>query len=64
MHACVLRDLYGVSADGVQVLYGGSVSASEVEEIMKEGFVSGLLVGRESLKPKHFVEIIKIVDSI
>ena len=60
----VLRDLYGVSADGVRVLYGGAVSVSEVEEIMKEGFVSGLLVGRESLKAKNFVEIIKIADSI
>jgi len=60
----VLHDLYGIAADPVRVLYGGAVSALEVEEIMREGFVSGLLVGRESLKPKNFIEIIKTVDNM
>ncbi len=60
----VLRDLYGISADDVRVLYGGDVTVGDITEIMQEGFVSGVLVGRESLKPKHFTEIIKVVDSI
>ena len=60
----ILRDLYGVSADGVRILYGGDVTVSNVEEIVRDGYVSGVLVGRESLKAKNFVEIIRIVDSI
>jgi triosephosphate isomerase len=60
----VLRDLYGPLSDSVRVLYGGAVTAENAGEIVRDGFVSGLLVGRESLKPKNFVEIIKAVDSI
>ncbi len=60
----VLRDIYGVLSDGIRILYGGSVNALNAGEIVRDGFIQGLLVGRESLKPKEFVEIIKIVDSI
>lgn len=60
----VLREMYGMPADGVRILYGGDVTPDNVLEIVRDGNVSGVLVGRESLKPKGFVEIIKIVDSI
>ncbi|MEQ1561267.1 MAG: triose-phosphate isomerase [Nitrospira sp.] len=60
----VLRELYGISADSVRVLYGGAVDVGNTEEIIRDGFVQGLLIGRESLKAKNFVEIIKIVDQI
>ena len=60
----VLREIYGISADSVRILYGGDVTPDNVLEIVRDGNVSGVLVGRESLKPKDFVEIIKIVDSI
>ncbi|HBD24657.1 MAG: triose-phosphate isomerase [Candidatus Zambryskibacteria bacterium RIFOXYD1_FULL_40_13] len=60
----VLKDLCGVSADGTRILYGGDADRVNADELVKEGNVSGLLVGRESLNAKDFIEIIKLVDSI
>ena len=60
----VLRDMYGIFGDDVRVLYGGSVMTNDADEIVRDGKVSGLLVGRESLKPKDFIQIVKLVDSI
>ena len=60
----VLRDLYGISGDGVRILYGGAVGVDNAKSIVGDGFVDGLLVGRESLKAKSFVEIGKQVESI
>lgn len=60
----VLREVYGPLADGIKILYGGSVNTENAEDIMKNGFVHGLLVGRDSVNPKNFVEIVKIVDAI
>jgi len=60
----VLRDMYGTSSDEARVLYGGDVTAGNAMEIVRDGFVHGLLVGRESLKPKSFIEIIRQVDKI
>lgn len=60
----VLRDAFGVLADDVRVIYGGAVDKNNAFELVKEGNVSGFLVGRESLKAKDFVEIIKIIESI
>ena len=60
----ILRDMFGTYSEDVKVLYGGTVETSDADRIIRDGGVSGLLVGRESLKPKDFVEIIKLVDSI
>lgn len=55
----VLSDLYGRdSADAVQIIYGGSVDVKNAQELVEKGMVEGLLVGRESLKPKEFVKIV------
>ncbi len=48
----------------VPVLYGGSVSSYNAEEFLKEGNVEGLLVGRQSLDPKSFSDIIDISENI
>ncbi|MCR4279404.1 MAG: triose-phosphate isomerase [Candidatus Zambryskibacteria bacterium] len=54
----VLTDLYGRKvAESIPILYGGSVDPSNAGEIMREGGVKGLLVGRASLKAKSFEEI-------
>jgi len=60
----VLRDSFGMASDGVRVIYGGSVDRANADRLVREGNVSGLLVGRESLKPKDFMEITKLVDGI
>ncbi len=53
-----LAELYsGDLADGVRVLYGGSVKASNVASIMAQPDVDGALVGGASLDPDEFVAI-------
>ena len=48
----------------VPVLYGGSVNARNAAEIISRGQVDGLLVGRESINPVGFVELLKAVDAM
>lgn len=60
----VLQDMFGDLSSDVQVIYGGAVGKFNADMLIKSGNVSGFLIGRESLRPRDFVEIIKIVDSI
>ena len=60
----VLRDFGGPLADDVRILYGGAVDRVNAGTLVSEGNVSGLLVGRQSLNVKDFVEIIKLIDAI
>jgi len=46
----------------LSVLYGGSVSADNAQDMLLNGGIDGLLVGRQSLDPKSFTEIIKIAN--
>ncbi|MBX4209582.1 triose-phosphate isomerase [Candidatus Parcubacteria bacterium] len=48
----------------IPVLYGGSVDAENAKAILKDASIDGLLVGRESLDPKSFGNIIEYADSI
>src|SRR5215470_16690145 len=45
------------SAQGIRILYGGSVKASNARELMTVGNVDGALVGGASLNPKEFLAI-------
>ena len=60
----VLKDMYGAMSEGVRILYGGSVDRANCDRLVRDGNVSGLLIGRESLRAKDFVEIIKLVDQV
>jgi triosephosphate isomerase len=61
----VLAEIYGQKgAISVPILYGGSVSHNNAKDIILGGQVQGLLVGRESLDPKKFGELLKAVDLI
>jgi triosephosphate isomerase len=60
----VLNDAVGLSSSDVRILYGGSVDRVNADTLIKEGNVSGFLVGRQSLIPKDFVEIVKLVDQV
>lgn len=60
----VLKDLFGVFSDTVRVIYGGDADRVNADVLVREGNVAGLLVGRESLRAKDFIEIIKLVDVI
>ncbi len=61
----VLSDIYG-QEDGIKtkVLYGGSVNFRNAKDIVTKGLVDGLLVGRESINPEGFGEIIRVVDEV
>jgi triosephosphate isomerase len=62
MHAALRRrlgQLYGGDADAVRLLYGGSVKASNAEEIFGVADVDGALVGGASLKAADFLPIVE-----
>ena len=46
-------------ADGVRILYGGSVTADNIAEFMKQPEIDGALVGGASLKADEFLSIVK-----
>ncbi|GAB77204.1 triosephosphate isomerase [Austwickia chelonae] len=53
-----LAELYGQEiADGIRVLYGGSVKSGNVSAIMAKPDVDGALVGGASLQPEEFAAI-------
>ena len=63
MHAVIRKHLaskYGAEvADGISILYGGSVKADNAKELFSSPDVDGGLVGGASLKAREFTEIIK-----
>ncbi|MCG7321722.1 MULTISPECIES: triose-phosphate isomerase [Arsenicicoccus] len=53
-----LAELYSAElADGVRILYGGSVKSGNVAQIMAKEDVDGALVGGASLDPEEFAKI-------
>ena len=58
-----IREAYGDgAADGVRILYGGSVKAANVAGIMAEADVDGCLVGGASLQADEFGGICRYYD--
>ena len=58
-----IREVHGdAAADGLRVLYGGSVKAANVAGIMDKGDVDGCLVGGASLDPDEFGGICRFYD--
>lgn len=59
----ILTEMLGREyAESIPVLYGGSVTPTNALDIVGNGKVNGLLVGRQSLDPVQFKEIMNIVD--
>ncbi len=55
-----LREMFGPEiADGVRVLYGGSVKSGNIAAIMAEADVDGALVGGASLDAEEFAKIVR-----
>ncbi len=48
----------------VPVLYGGSINAENAQNILREAEIDGLLIGRQSLDPEAFGNIINYADSL
>jgi len=62
MHGAIrarLRELIGVEADAVRILYGGSVTGDNAAELLGAGDVDGALVGGASLTAAKFVPIVE-----
>jgi triosephosphate isomerase len=54
-----LSSLYGKAAQGIRILYGGSVTPDNIESLMHCEDVDGTLVGGASLKVDSFAKIVK-----
>ncbi len=58
-----VREVHGdAAADGVRILYGGSVKAANVAGIMAEADVDGCLVGGASLEADEFGGICRFYE--
>ena len=56
----ILADIYGAAAaDGIRILYGGSVKPDNISALMKKEDIDGALVGGASLDPASFAAIVK-----
>ncbi len=58
-----IHELYGVSiAQGMRILYGGSVTGSNAAEFFGQPDIDGALVGGASLKPADFLAIVRSAE--
>jgi triosephosphate isomerase len=53
----------GATADRIRIQYGGSVKPDNVESLMREKNIDGLLVGGASLDPRSFAQIIRSTEA-
>jgi triosephosphate isomerase len=63
MHGLIRRHLdarFGPAGQGVRILYGGSVKASNARELLGVAEVDGALVGGASLKADEFLAIARV----
>ncbi len=59
----ILSGLFGVKyAEKVKIIYGGSVSSLNVDQVCLKPGLDGVLVGRESLTPHEFIKIAEIIN--
>jgi triosephosphate isomerase (TIM) len=60
-HACIRKEVarlyHSRLADGMRILYGGSVKPGNVKELIAQGDIDGALVGGASLKVEDFAAI-------
>ena len=66
MHAFIRRELlvrFGEAGRGVRVLYGGSVTAANIDAFMARPEIDGALVGGASLKAEEFARIVAFRES-
>ena len=54
-----LREMIGETADGIRILYGGSMKPGNVADLMAMPEIDGGLVGGASLDPDDFARIIR-----
>jgi triosephosphate isomerase (TIM) len=57
-----VRERFGDAADGVRILYGGSVKPDNIDVLMAQPDIDGVLVGGASLDPQGFSRIVRFVE--
>ena len=57
-----LTDCLGEAADGIRIIYGGSVNPNNAEALFAERDIDGGLVGGASLKAEDFLRICKVLE--
>ena len=56
----ILRELFGEEiGDGMRILYGGSVTPANAEELFGQSDIDGGLIGGASLKAESFIALVK-----
>jgi triosephosphate isomerase len=55
----ILKETYGNAVGNIRILYGGSVTADNIGELIAMEDIDGALVGGASLKPDGFLGIIQ-----
>jgi triosephosphate isomerase (TIM) len=63
VHGMIRRELvkrFGASAEGIRILYGGSVKPENAGELLRAGDVDGALIGGASLKAADFLGIARV----
>lgn len=59
----VLTEIYDKQiSDATPIIYGGAVNVDNVTDIVKDGEVDGLLVGRDSLVPENIIKIVAVAN--
>lgn len=59
-----LANKFGEDAKSIRLLYGGSVSVSNIKEFMMQPSIDGLLVGGASTKSNEFAKICRITSEV
>ena len=59
IRSAVAEDRGDAAANGLRILYGGSVKPNNIAELMAEDDIDGALVGGASLSEKSFAEIVR-----
>jgi triosephosphate isomerase len=57
-----VRERFGDAADGVRILYGGSVKPDNIDVLMAQPDIDGVLVGGASLDPQGFSRIVRFAE--
>jgi triosephosphate isomerase len=57
-----IRERFGDAADGVRILYGGSVKPDNIDVLMAQPDIDGVLVGGASLDPQGFSRIVRFAE--
>jgi len=64
IHAFIREELANMfdqgTADGIRILYGGSMKPDNADELLKQPDVDGGLIGGASLKPDSFAKLVSI----